>query len=93
MKYLRNVVTLELDSEKCKGCKECLNVCPHAVFKYENKKAVIDKKDQCMECGACMKNCEFGAISVRAGVGCASGIINGILTGGDACCDPNKPCC
>ena len=28
--YLKNVVTLEFDAEKCSGCGTCLEVCPHA---------------------------------------------------------------
>jgi NAD-dependent dihydropyrimidine dehydrogenase PreA subunit len=86
LKYLKNVVTLELDSEKCNGCRMCIIVCPHAVFTIENKKALIVNKNLCMECGACEKNCPENAISVRSGVGCASGIINGILRGTEPTC-------
>ena len=32
MTYLKDVVTLKLDEEKCTGCGMCLEVCPHAVF-------------------------------------------------------------
>jgi len=49
-----------------------------------------------MECGACEKNCPEGAISVRSGVGCAAGIINGILRGTEPSCDcanTGKNCC
>jgi NAD-dependent dihydropyrimidine dehydrogenase PreA subunit len=94
--YLKNVVTLELDQEKCNGCRMCTIVCPHAVFEIENKKAVIVNKDFCIECGACEKNCPENAISVRSGVGCAAGIINGILRGTEPTCDcsgPGSSCC
>ena len=35
--YLKNVVTLQLDQEKCTGCGTCLEVCPPsgAFFKRE----------------------------------------------------------
>jgi len=85
--YLKNVVTLELDSRKCNGCKMCTIVCPHEVFAMKDKKAFIQNKDLCMECGACEKNCPEGAISVKSGVGCAAGIINGILRGSEPSCD------
>ncbi len=87
LKYLENVATLKLDKGKCTGCKMCAKVCPHAVFEIKDKKAEIIKFNSCMECGACRMNCTDGAIEVRSGVGCASGIINGILKGGEATCD------
>jgi hypothetical protein len=40
-----------------------------------------------MECGACMKNCDYGAIAVHAGVGCAAALINAMKTGGKPVCD------
>ena len=75
MQYLRNVVTLQLDAEKCRGCGMCVEVCPHRIYRLENKKAVIGDRDACMECGACARNCAHEAINVRAGVGCAAAVL------------------
>jgi NAD-dependent dihydropyrimidine dehydrogenase PreA subunit len=75
-RYLHNVTTLELDGAACIGCGRCLEVCPHQVFAIGNRKAAFIDRDACMECGACQKNCPASAITVDAGVGCASGIIN-----------------
>ncbi len=91
-KYLKNVVTLELDQDKCTGCGMCIEVCPHAVLVVEGRKASIIDKDACMECGACAKNCPFDAISVKAGVGCAYGIIMGQIKGGEPCCGDKGGC-
>jgi NAD-dependent dihydropyrimidine dehydrogenase PreA subunit len=93
--YLTNVVTLELDTAKCTGCKMCLAVCPHGVFEIEKNKAVILHKDFCMECGACAKNCRAGAITVKSGVGCAAGIIKGLIRSTEPACDCSKGdhCC
>lgn len=38
LKYLPNVVTLELDQERCIGCNRCIEVCPHGVFTGLEKK-------------------------------------------------------
>ncbi len=91
LKYLDDVVTLQLDKEKCTGCRMCTQVCPHGVYVLENKKARITDRDLCMECGACAKNCEFEAITVDAGVGCAAAIIYSAFRGKDApCCGPSN---
>lgn len=95
-KYLKNVTTLELSTEKCIGCKKCLEVCPHGVFDINDTKVKIIDKDMCMECGACAKNCPADAITVSAGVGCASAIITGWLTGSEptcGCSDGGGSCC
>jgi len=77
--YLRDVVTLELDPQKCMGCGTCLLVCPHAVLSLTNGKIEIANRDACMECGACARNCPADALNVRSGVGCATAVINGML--------------
>ncbi len=93
-RYLADVVTLELDRDKCIGCGMCGIVCPHAVFIVENDKAIILDRDACMECGACARNCPPGAIKVKSGVGCAAGIIMGTLRGTEPCCgESHKSCC
>lgn len=87
MKYLLNISTLELNTDKCTGCRKCTEVCPHGVFMVENRKARVTDKDLCMECGACALNCEAGAIKVKTGVGCAAAIINSMIYGGPPSCD------
>jgi NAD-dependent dihydropyrimidine dehydrogenase PreA subunit len=86
--YLKDVVTLRLDQEKCTGCGMCLLVCPRAVLRMSNGTAEIANRDACMECGACARNCPAEALSVRAGVGCAAAVLNSTLKrkGSAACC-------
>ena len=84
--YLKNVSTLKMDPSRCGGCGMCAEVCPHAVFEIQNRKAHIVNLDLCMECGACARNCAAGAVTVRAGVGCADAIIRGKLKGTEPVC-------
>ncbi len=104
--YLKNVVTLRLDGEKCMGCGVCLSVCPHAVLRPVNgsvpiggsleigRKVEIGDRDACMECGACARNCPVKAVTVSTGVGCAAAVINSFLGRKNSSCsctiDPPK---
>ena len=94
MMYLKDVVTLSLDEEKCSGCGICLDVCPQAVISMNGAgRASIEERDACMECGACSRNCPTGALSVQAGVGCAAAVINTMFGKSDApCCGPADSC-
>ena len=91
-RYLKNVTTLQLSPEGCAGCGRCVEVCPHQVFELAAKRARIVDRDACMECGACARNCPLAVITVDAGVGCASGLINewlrerNVKGSGKACC-------
>jgi MinD superfamily P-loop ATPase len=74
--YLKDVVTLELDADKCTLCGMCTKVCVHGVFALDGNGIQILDRNYCMECGACAMNCPAEAVTVRAGVGCAWAIFN-----------------
>lgn len=94
MNYLKDVVTLNLNEEKCSGCGLCTEVCPQAVLAMNGaNRAWIQDRDACMECGACNRNCPTEAVTVQAGVGCAAAVINELLGRSDApCCGPLDSC-
>jgi ferredoxin len=50
------------------------------------KKADMAQRNLCMECGACMRNCPTGAITVEAGEGCVRGVINELPGIEGPCC-------
>lgn len=96
--YLKNVVTLQIDEATCTGCRRCIEVCPRGVLIMTGGKCQITDIDLCIECGACEANCEFDAISVKQGVGCAAAIIGSMVSGGDpecSCCSSEEEtsCC
>ena len=74
-RYLKDVVTLELNQVQCNGCGMCKAVCPQQVFTIENRISSITDRDACMECAACARNCPTEAIYVRQGVGCAYAVL------------------
>ncbi len=94
--YLEDVVTLAFDASRCTGCGMCLAVCPREVFRPVNGKIEVASRDACIECGACRQNCPSGSLNVRAGVGCAAGLLNKMLGRKKACCvvdDDGCPSC
>ncbi len=93
LRYLEGVTTLQLDTETCIGCGLCPGVCPHGVLAMDGSKAAVVDRDRCMECGACARNCPVAALSVKAGVGCASAIIHSWRTGEEPSCDCGGSSC
>jgi NAD-dependent dihydropyrimidine dehydrogenase PreA subunit len=95
MRYITDEIVLELDLEKCTGCGFCIDVCPHEVFTLRDGKARITDRGACMQCGACSKNCRFGALKTESGVGCAAAIVMGAILGTEPTCggDSGGSCC
>ena len=84
--YIRNGATLALDQASCTRCLMCIEVCPHAVFEVEARAVRIARRNRCIECGACARNCAPGAVTVRPGVGCAAAVLGGLLRRSEPAC-------
>ncbi|OEU47008.1 MAG: ferredoxin [Desulfobacterales bacterium C00003060] len=54
-----------VDTAKCIGCGECVEVCPVEVFELEDEKAVAVNADECLGCESCVEVCEQEAITVE----------------------------
>jgi NAD-dependent dihydropyrimidine dehydrogenase PreA subunit len=53
---------VQIVSEKCSGCGNCMNVCLGGCFDMKDGSARVQSLDMCMECGACWYVCEEEAI-------------------------------
>ena len=54
-----------VDSEKCIGCGECVDICPVEVYELQDEKSVPVNIDDCVGCESCIEVCEQEAITVR----------------------------
>lgn len=61
-KQFGEIKMMHIDLKKCRGCGQCLDVCPVEAISLVKGKAVIDQ-DRCIFCGACMAACPQAAIS------------------------------
>ncbi len=60
LKYVKHKAPLQVDTDKCVGCKACMKIgCP--AISMEGGKAKIDAT-QCVGCGVCQQLCKFGAL-------------------------------
>ena len=57
--------TIEIDSEKCIGCGECVYICPMEVYELQNGNAVPVNEADCVGCASCIEMCGQEAITVE----------------------------
>ena len=57
---------MEIKTDICNGCGQCIVVCPVQAIKIVEKKAVIDE-ELCVECSVCYRNanCPVNAIKMK----------------------------
>jgi iron only hydrogenase large subunit-like protein len=48
--------SVRLDSEKCKGCTNCIKRCPVEAIRVHDGKATI-MEERCIDCGECIRSC------------------------------------
>ncbi len=56
------LLSYKIVADKCKGCTKCARNCPVNAITGKVKEAHVIDQAKCIKCGACMSNCNFGAI-------------------------------
>ncbi len=66
---LESWFSLEVDPERCKGCRTCVDVCPRSVFEIYRldgtQRSRIAHMEECEQCTACVKQCPESAIRAK----------------------------
>ncbi len=62
----KNLGTISLERDKCKGCKTCIEICPVGVYANldEENKTTFRDRGACFACSACVMQCPEGALSL-----------------------------
>jgi len=65
------LLTIDLDQSKCHGAGSCLDVCPRGCFQVDRQKhtATVHQARFCIQCGACIVQCPFDALSFHSSDG------------------------
>jgi NAD-dependent dihydropyrimidine dehydrogenase PreA subunit len=61
---LHGMYMVVVDSGKCEGCEDCINVCPIEVFRMEGEKSDPFRSAECVYCESCLCVCPAEAIVI-----------------------------
>ncbi|MEE8168376.1 MAG: 4Fe-4S dicluster domain-containing protein [Candidatus Hydrothermarchaeales archaeon] len=56
------MASIEIDTQKCNACADCVDACPSSVFEMVDGKVKIVNLEDCIECCACVDICEPEAL-------------------------------
>jgi heterodisulfide reductase subunit A len=64
-KVLGNAIVSNINAHMCRGCQQCLKVCPYQAINYYEDKIICDVNQAiCTGCGSCAVACPTGAASI-----------------------------
>jgi len=64
-KVCKELLTFDIDTDKCSGCGLCLKKCPSEAIIGEKKQPHQIIQAQCIKCGMCFETCRLEAIVVN----------------------------
>lgn len=57
------MVNIEVNTQTCVGCGECVDICPVDVYKLIDGKSKPVNMDACVECCSCVEVCPTNSIN------------------------------
>jgi len=56
---------VNVNSDKCTGCEECVGICPNEVFQMTDGKSDPYQGAECVFCESCLGVCPSEAITIN----------------------------
>jgi NADH:ubiquinone oxidoreductase subunit F (NADH-binding)/(2Fe-2S) ferredoxin/Pyruvate/2-oxoacid:ferredoxin oxidoreductase delta subunit len=60
----KELITFNVDAEKCTGCRVCARECPQGAISGKKKEPHIIDQEKCIKCGLCRDVCRFDAVAI-----------------------------
>lgn len=64
-KKAKTLAVIKINKEWCKGCRICVEFCPHAVLEMNGALPVVVNIEACTRCMLCEARCPDFAITVE----------------------------
>jgi len=62
---MNDILSVEIDRDRCTGCGICVDICPLDCFRLDEDDKAFMKYDECWYCGSCTLECPENAMALR----------------------------